>query len=379
MSVADLWDIRLPDGRAVRGLDTATVIGYIRAGKIPQGTLIRRRGEAEWTTLEWVPEFAGPLAENGQRTPSPAGPGTTATGKHRSVRTGRRKKDSGGDLVSVAGRLETAHLGTLGVRTILREVLTALDVTVLPLKVRLMVVLGILGGLLFALPPLFELPAWVIWVQAGLALLLLSFGATALAETVHIELSRNRQAHWREVRRGVLGPTCRLFLAFLFVPGLFIAAVAGLVWLSTWLVTQGANTSSPLGWQISSYIAAGLALLLAVKVVIFGPTTLMLASILVVEECGVGRAIGQWLQLLRDNFSRTLLYNLLATGVVLLLLAVPAALVFLLSWLPLDPRHTPLIVGLQGALAGTLSAVTLGYFAVVQIFLYLNLRFVVPR
>lgn len=282
-----------------------------------------------------------------------------------------RKPPSSGELMLVGERLDAAALGAPGVRDILREVLTALDVTALQLKVRTLITLGILAGLVGAVPLLWSLPAWVAWLQVGVVLVLLCHGAMALSQMVYIELSRHRPARWSETRRGLLGGTFRLSVALLLILGLGVALVAGLAWLATWLLQQDQ--------EIASFVAAGLAVVLAVKLLVFGPAALLLAPILTVEECGIVRAVGQWLQLLRENLVRTLLYNLLATGLALLLLAVPAGLVALLAWLPLDPRHAPLVGVVQALLAGVLAAGALGFLTVVQVFLYLNLRFVVPR
>jgi hypothetical protein len=373
MSAADVWDIRFPDGRGLRAIDTDTLSNYIRAGKVPQGTLARRDGEQDWVALDWVPEFAAPLAErarrNAHQTPMPEKSSPTRSRSTRAV---------GDQLVSA--RLETAALGTLGVPTILREVITALDLTLLSRKLWLLLILGLLGGLLFALPPwLGEAPSWLGWAQGGVALLLLSYGAAAIAQTVYVELSRNRPASGREARHGRLLTTGRLFFGFLILPGVGVAVLAGLVWLSGWLATQGASAASPLRWDVSSTVAAGLAILVALKLLVLAPVFLMLAPVLVVEECGLFRAIGQWTQILRENLGRVLLYQILAVALTLALLAVPAGLAYCLTYLPLEPRHAALVAVTQGVIQGILAALGIGFLVVVQVFLYLNLRFLVSR
>lgn len=152
----------------------------------------------------------------------------------------------------------------------------------------------------------------------------------------------------------------------------------GLCWLSRWLLNQH-ETDVPPGFVIGAWTAASAALVLAIPVLSLGPMALMLAPILVIEECGLFQAIGQWMELLRHNLARALLYDLLATGVMLFFLVIPSAVVSLLSWLPLEEPHRPLILGLQGMLWGMLAALFLAYLVVVQVFLYLNLRFDVTR
>lgn len=150
MNAGEMWDVRLPDGRGLRAVTTETICEYLRAGRLPREALVRRAGHDDWTTLDWVPEFAALLAER----PPPATPAASKTSPGPRTRQGPQDDPT----ATVTSRLETTHLGALGVPVILREVVTALDLTLLPNKLRLLAVLGLLAGLLVTLPALVWAP-----------------------------------------------------------------------------------------------------------------------------------------------------------------------------------------------------------------------------
>lgn len=360
MSGAELWDVRLPDGRTLRSQAMQTVLEHLRSGRLQTGTLVRRPGEEDWIGIEWIPEFALALAEGNQARANSTHP--------RPTQTRREPVDPDYHGATVADRLEGDRLGVLGALTILREVVTALDLALMSLKLRLISILGLLGGLLFVVPSLCAWqPEGLFWGQTAVALLLVALGGILVGQLVCVEVSRNRPGRWREARKGLLGQTVRFALGLFVMPGIGVALLVGLL--------RYLNGFETPGEEVGSWLTAGACLALVLPLVVFGPTTLMLAPILVVEECGVFRALIQWYQLLRANLGKALLYDLLGTGVILLFLLAPAALVMSLSWLPLPAPFHPLVQAVQGILAGLLVALALVYLLVVQVFLYLNLRF----
>src|SRR5262245_1098296 len=123
----DLWYVRLPDGRLFRAGGTATVRQHLQAGRIPPGSLVRRRGEDAWRPVEEAQELAD--AADGGPTNGVAGGGAT----------------------TVAARLDPGQLHLIGVRGLFEDLLAALDSTLTRRKLAAAALAGLAVGVALAL------------------------------------------------------------------------------------------------------------------------------------------------------------------------------------------------------------------------------------
>jgi hypothetical protein len=103
---------------------------------------------------------------------------------------------------------------------------------------------------------------------------------------------------------------------------------------------------------------------------------LLLAPIVVVEECSAGRALAQWFALLGRHLGRVLVYEALAAAlgvVVCLPLLFPVAL----AASACSPAEllNPVVSVTLAALFGLALAPLLAYLTVANLFIYLNLRY----
>src|SRR5262249_23806184 len=128
---SDLWYIRFPDGRVLRAAGTAVVRQQLAAGRIPPGTRLRRTLDDEWRPVERCPELAD-LA--------PESPGNGAS-------RAAERRDSGSPA-TIASRLDPAQLGQAGVRTLVEELLGALDSTFVAPKLLAAALVGLFAGAL---------------------------------------------------------------------------------------------------------------------------------------------------------------------------------------------------------------------------------------
>jgi hypothetical protein len=399
-SNADAWYVRFPDGRVLRATSTAVVRQQLGAGRIPNGSTVRRSPEEEWTSVEWIAEFADVVAEQRKTvevgaSARPGGKPTSSptidlTGKGSGVRP-----PSSANLSSegsgVAARLDPLRLQTVGVRGLVDELIGALDSTLVRKKiaVALMAALGL--GLLFALAPLKPLEplarlelskqdsvdrAW-----AALAVLVVGSIATGLlTRMTFVEVSRLRPARWREALTGLTGLSIRLAIAELVVAGNTMLLVEMLRYLPVYFLNN-----NPLQEFIPAEIMATVAVTTAmIAEVLQWPVyglSLLLAPILAVEGCSVGAALLQWLRLIRRQLGRAFVYEALAVAVGLIItlpLVVPlATFVTIYNFERIKPAiHSARIV-LETMALGPLFA----YLAVANVFIYLNLRYetVPPR
>lgn len=212
------------------------------------------------------------------------------------------------------------------------------------------------------------LPVQLWW---GLAALLLTItaaaGSSLLARITAIEQSRLRPARWPETLAGLAGLVCRLLLAYLLVPGLPLLAIACLRGLPLWL---------PEGHEELASAAGAAALVLEVLLWPVALLGLLLAPILVVEECSVVTGLAQWWRLLRQHFRRAFLYEGLALalgGILTLACSFPLLLAALgVPWH--EPLDAPLAWTLW-LLGGLACGPLLAYLVVANVFIYLNLRY----
>jgi hypothetical protein len=393
-SNADAWFVRFPDGRVLRATSTAVVRQQLGAGRIPVGSTVRRNPDDEWTSLEWIEEFADVLAEH--RRPVEAAAAARPTGRPPSSpgidlgssASGVRPPSSAsvpGEGSGVASRLDPLRLQTVGVRGLVDELIGALDSTLVRKKIAVAVAATLALGLLFAFAPLDPLKsleklqnsqdgrldrAW-----AALALLIVGSIATAfLTRMTFVEVSRLRPAKWREALSGVPGLSIRLSIAQLVVTGNTLLVVELLRYLPAYFLYD-----NPFQEVVPAEVMGTIAVIAAMGAevlqwVVYG-LSLLLAPILAVEGCSIGTALLQWLRLVRRQFGRAFIYEALALGVGLVItmpLFVP--LVTLVSIYNFERIQFAI-----HAARTVLTAMALGplfaYMAVANVFIYLNLRY----
>jgi hypothetical protein len=373
---SDQWFIRFPDGRVVRAVNTTIVRQHLGAGRIPRASAVRRSPEDEWTALEWTREFSDLLAV---LPPSPVGgPAPAAAETPPSGTETPPPAAESEELTSVSSRLDPTSFRTVGVRGMTHELLAALDAALVRNKLAAAALAGVACGVVLALAqlPLLASEAgvyWPRWVLAGALLFgVLTVLSGLLTNLTYIEVSRLRRARWREGRAGLGRLTLRLALAWLLTAG----AAGGLIVLLRCLPGVLLDQAPP-GPAADGAAAAAAAVGLVLEVVlwpVFG-FALLLPPILVVERCPVGRALGHWLRLLRQDLGRVIVYQALALGLgaaAALLLALPLAAV---CALPVDPRVAAAAGFTRWVLAGLAAAPLLAYLAAANMFIYLNLRY----
>jgi hypothetical protein len=207
------------------------------------------------------------------------------------------------------------------------------------------------------------------WCLAAAALVVAAAVIALLARMTYVELSELKPAGWRESLGGLAGLVLRLVLA----GGLVLALVLGLIvllrWSPYWVMAAGQPEGPALDVVVVVTILAEVALWP------FFALALLLASLLVVEDCSVVRGWRQWLALLRRHLGRAYLYEAMAAGlglVVTLPLAFP-----LLAFTTLDLDERLLIPALftRTVLFGLALSPLLAYLVVANVFIYLNLRY----
>src|SRR5207302_488071 len=125
-----------------------------------------------------------------------------------------------------------------------------------------------------------------------------------ITQMTYLELSRLRPARAKETRTVLGWPTLRLAAAGLLLAGMLLA-IAGLRGLPLWLLAGAEGTGG------HEAVAAGTAVAALLLEVVLWPLAvlgLLLAPILIVEDCSVFAAIRQWMGLLRMNLGRAFLY-----------------------------------------------------------------------
>jgi hypothetical protein len=377
----DVWYVRFPDGRVMRASTTEAVRFHLDSGRIPRASLVRRSPDEEWTALEWVPEFADLLRADEPRggtdyalleseplpAREPAAPARPARRRHRE-----------------AAREGRMQLHTVGARGMFEEMLSALDNTLVRLKLRIACAMGLAAVVILVLAwllvPFFEWP-WTLVTQAaaGIALLLVwAVGSTLITQATFTELSHARSAGWADARAGLGRHAVRLAVALLIVVGIPLLALLlfprvrlGLDYLDLEDSVQDFGEAT----------ALVLRLVLGVFLALWAGFALLLGPILIVEECSVGRALRLWWQLLREHFSRAYLYEALtATLAAVASLPLLLPVVLLGPWPePVAPGTATLLTDLRLATLGVLGGLALtpliAFLIVANLFIYLNLRY----
>jgi hypothetical protein len=362
-TISDSWYVRFPDGRVLRADSTAAVRQYLGSGRIPAESSVRRSPDEEWVSLEWSEEFADVLKARRSQPESGRRSTTRSTSTH--------------------ARLDPDRLRTLGVQGGLKELLAALDCALAPRKVWIGLIAGLIGGLFAALGHLPPIP-WerlggplVGWTAAVAGCVLVGcIAAVLLTQLTYVELSRLRPARWEEGRVGLGGSTFRLLFALLPVVGGAVGLLLLLQWLPGWLMNED-RASWGVAREVGATAAAVLAQLLAVAIWPLIGFSLLLAPLLVVEDCSVGSAWRQWRALLRPHGGRALLCEMLALTV-----ALAFCLPLALPWLTLaafdpGPSNTAhlAVAWTRHLLLGLAVGLLFVYLVVANVFIYLHLRY----
>lgn len=365
----DVWYVRLPDGRVLRAASTSTLRNHIILGRIPLDIWVRRAPDEEWVSLEWSQDFADMVPPGGPRaTPAPVKPDRDATPARSEVPRG-----------GIASRLDALQLQTLGVRGLVVELLAAMDSALVPAKLLVGCVLGVVAAVLGALAestagdPLLPLP-WLSWAIAGVILwALVAFGDGVLTHMTYLELSALRPAGWVETRTGLARFCFHFMAAYLVLAGSAVGAILVLRLAPHWVRWGNGAT----GWaSVGRYALDTVTLLLEVVLWPVPLFALLLGPILIVEECSAVAALGHWCRLLWQHAGRVFLYEGLAVMVgttFTLPFAIPLALAVagrLGTGTDLSTSG-PAVCVLSGLVATPLIA----YLVVANVFIYLNLRY----
>jgi hypothetical protein len=310
----DLWFLRLPDGRILRA--TSDVVRQqITAGRLSTTATARRPGETTWRPLLSFDEFSD-LQVGGE---------------------------------SVASRLDPTSLNFVRVRSLLEELLAALDSTFTTRKLAVL----ILSAFAFAGA---LVPAWMGWVpplaSAAVALGLMLVQMALLTRLTFLELSRLRPTGMEEALQGSLVLTVRLSVTVGLVAALALAArlIAG-DWLASWGPDWLAMVAPP--------VAQGVGLLLAALAVYLTP----LAAAMVIEDGSLRAGLESWRRLTRHRPLAVLVAQWLTLTLGVLLCTPLLALTWLLPALPV-----PLLLALAVPLVS-------GFLAIANVFLMLHFRY----
>src|SRR5262249_6994409 len=182
MNVNDLWYVRLPDGRVFRAGGTAALRRHVEAGRVPPGSLVRRKGEEGWRPVEQARELG--VADGGVN-------------------------GVAGERAGIAARLDASQLHLVGVRGLVDDLLAALDSTLSRRKLTATVLVGIVLGVLLALARVPAVAAQATPTTLGVALLVVGSAVglltVLLTQMTFTELSRMRPARWADAVEGAGG------------------------------------------------------------------------------------------------------------------------------------------------------------------------------
>jgi hypothetical protein len=379
MNQVDFWYVRLPDGRVLRAASTAVLRQELSARRIPLASTVRRSPGDEWVSLEWTQEFADVVEELAAHPPSkatqPIAPNTHGIDGFRSANAAHNYS------ATVGSRLDPARLNLIGVRGYLDELLAALDSVLVPKKLLLGLIAGLLLGTLFLL----ERAAWfqsdsrwsaTAWSLLAVCLVLFDVLTGLLTRLTYVELARLRPARWRHGLDGLWQLTIWVVVSKLIVWG----AIGGLIVLLRWLPYWFGPGPEQLPSE-GRHILGGTALALGmVGEVLLYPVFFfwwLLPSLLVVEGGTVWGGFRQWLLLLRRHLGRVFLYQTMAVGLGVLVTAPFLLLIaplFLPSFSPPEGLQE-VSDGMRRFLLGLACAPLLTYWITSNVFIYLNLRY----
>lgn len=360
---ADFWYVRLPDGRIFRAASTLVVRQEVTSGRIPPGSSVRRNPQEEWVALEWTREFADLIEQSAINGSAPA-------------MMARATERGATRATTVADRLDPQRMQTIGVGALAQELLATLDSTILPRKLTVAAVTGLAFGVLATVVQTSAIDFGARWANVGALAVALLLGVCVpmgiLTRMTYLELSRLRQARWKHGLRGLAPLVVRLMIGLGLVAGVGTALIVLVRWLPIWALPEG---DASLAWlreaAAGSLLAAGMAVEVALYAVL--GVGALLAPLMVVEQCSVGRALVQWVVLLRQHLGRVFLFEALVLGAGL---AMPfAALLVPLTGMFVEPRLALAAVCARNLLAGLVGGLLLAYVLVANVFVYLNIRY----
>ncbi len=357
-STSDAWYLRFPDGRVMRAGSTEAVRIHLENGTIPPDSRARRDHGEPWVPLARTAAFAD-LARPGRHAePAPA-----------------PNVGNGGPR----NHHEPLHL--VGARGVVEELLTALDSTLVPGKLRVAVRTGLTLGvlaLLFVLAHHLLPGSWTLLlgiIVVALGLPAVGLCVATLTQMTFVELSRLRPAVRAEVRVGLGKFAGRISGALLLVVGGLLAVLYLLGRAPDWLVLP----EMPVVAEGLTAAAAALRVLLAVVLWPVLGLSLLLGPTVVVEEGTLSQALASWGGLLRRHLVRIVLYETMAAAVAFVL-TVPFAFPVLLAAGPalgggVVAQATEYVAAI---LLGLAISPALAYLTVANVFIYLNLRYEQP-
>jgi hypothetical protein len=368
---ADLWYLRLPNGRVLRAAGAAVVRQHLASGRIPAGTRMRRSLDEEWHSLERYPEFAdlAPSAgENGLRGASTIRPAP------------ERRADAPQAPPTIASRLDPMQLDQVGVRGLLEELQASLDSTAVPRKLFAALIGGIVLGVLLGLATLPEFtfrfdPVGPGWALVFGMILVETYLTSILVSLTFTEVSRLRPARWNDGLRGVLVFVARLVVLHVIA----LIVVGGTIFVARWLpgyLLQYAGAEGSTGWRIAAYASAVLLVFIEALAWVVALLLLPLGPLVVIEECSILAGLRRWLRLVRQHFGRLLVAEGMALSIGLIL-SLPMGLLLVLLGARLD-ADDELALAIRMALAivaGLAGALLLAYLVVANVFIYLHLRY----
>lgn len=359
--VTELWFVRLPDGRVVRVKSTRALRYHLQTGRISRRSHFRRAAFEDWEGLEAFAELAD---VNGQRPPSVDVP-----------RPPSALSASGAPSTPSAGN----DLHAAGVRGLTGDLLKALESSLHRTKVKFAAGLGLFLGLAAPTPELLSFLtqpyASILPAASGLAMLfLVSLVSALLSQMTLIELSRLRAARRREVMVGLGKYTFRLTVGLALIGGLVVGLIAVLRHLPGWI------SPGPGPGHFPEELAAIFVVARTFLEVLIWPIlglALLLAPILVVEECSLLWALRHWWNLLRKHLGRLLVYEGLAVTLGVLITLPFILPVVIASWAAApagDLVATVRLFTLTG-LGGLALTPLITYLLVANVFIYLHLRY----
>ena len=357
------WYVRFPDGRVVLARSTQAVRYHIEKGRIPANSRVRRSPEDKWQTLEGTPDFAdllAPPAPVDDRNfdalkPSPDAQGRTSLGK------------------------SNVEFRVFGVAALVNELFNAIDLTLHRRKLWTAVSAALVWAVgLLCVRLTFELTGgWLGYTIAAAIATILMFvaglAASALAQMTVVEMLHRRHAHWPEIQPRLFKNTWNIFLC----QAIFVAAV----WVPLQLLRHFQDFfhdgSAP---EVLMGVVLSLRIIVEIFFLPLAALGLLIAPIIVVEECSFPRALVEWWNLLRSDLSRIFLYETLAVALgVLLTLPLFFPVLFarwdqaaLIANKNLLQAVSQATVHVLGAIAVTPFA---AYLVVANVFIYLNLRY----
>jgi hypothetical protein len=367
-SATDIWFIRLPDGRVLRARGTEQLRRFLKSGRIPWESRVRRTPEDAWQTLDRAAEFAdlvpADAIEPEERSTVEAAP--------------REKPRAAPDM------------RTLGVRGLVEELYNAFDSSLQHTKLVVAACTGLAMGVALVigdgavriLSHDFMLPSWA-WIgyvaTALVVLILFNICTSILTQMTTLELSRYRPAHLGEVRAGIFRYSARLTIAIGLVGGSIVGLVVLLRFLPDWIVPEGADRGA-VGGALETLLNVITGTRLILEVIawpIFALALLLLGPIFIVEDYSIARGLREWIGMLRQHLGRIYVYQAIAFGFAILMtlpLIVPVLIVFGLRGG--NPHELSLGESIPlYLLVGVALTPMLSYLLVAHVFIYLNLRY----